>query len=69
MLTWKQRRLKFSGSAIASPHEIEQMLKLASKENIVANTQVWPLENVNEAIASFREGKPRYRYVLQVKTQ
>jgi D-arabinose 1-dehydrogenase-like Zn-dependent alcohol dehydrogenase len=59
--------LKFSGSAIGSPNEIEQMLKLASKENIVANTQVWPLEKVNEAIAAFREGKPRYRFVLQVK--
>eukprot|EP00029_Vermamoeba_vermiformis_P011410 TRINITY_DN626_c0_g1_i1.p1 TRINITY_DN626_c0_g1~~TRINITY_DN626_c0_g1_i1.p1 ORF type:complete len:348 (-),score=75.36 TRINITY_DN626_c0_g1_i1:42-1085(-) len=61
------KRLKFAGSAIGSPNEIEEMLKLASKDNIVANTQVWPLEKVNEAIAAFREGKPRYRYVLQIK--
>lgn len=35
----------------------------SSKENIVAQTQVWPFEKVNEAIAAFREGKPCYRYV------
>jgi len=61
------KRLKFAGSSIGSPNEIEEMLKLASKENIVANTQIWPFEKVNEAIAAFREGKPRYRYVLQIK--
>jgi D-arabinose 1-dehydrogenase-like Zn-dependent alcohol dehydrogenase len=34
------------------------------QENIVAQTQVWPFEKVNEAISAFREGKPRYRYVV-----
>ncbi len=61
------RRISFSGSLIGSPNEIEEMLALASKENIVANVQVWPIEKVNEAIDNFRKGNPRYRYVLDLK--
>jgi len=43
------------------------MLELASKNNIAANVQVWPIDEVNEAIENFRKGNPRYRYALQLK--
>lgn len=63
------RRVNFAGSFIGSPNGIEEMLALASKENIVANVQVWPIEKINEAIENFRKGNPRYRYVLDLKAR
>jgi D-arabinose 1-dehydrogenase-like Zn-dependent alcohol dehydrogenase len=45
------------------------MLAVASKENIGANVQVWPIEKVNEALENFRKGMPRYRYVLDLKSR
>jgi D-arabinose 1-dehydrogenase-like Zn-dependent alcohol dehydrogenase len=46
-----------------------EMLKLASEHNILADVQVWPIEKVNEAIAAFREGKPKFRFVLKIADQ
>lgn len=60
-------RLSISGSAIGSPEEIKLMLKLASEKNILAKVQVFDIENVNEALKQFREGKPNYRYVLKIQ--
>jgi D-arabinose 1-dehydrogenase-like Zn-dependent alcohol dehydrogenase len=42
------------------------MLQVASEHNIVADVQVWPIDQVNEAITGFREGKPKFRYVLKI---
>jgi D-arabinose 1-dehydrogenase-like Zn-dependent alcohol dehydrogenase len=61
------KNAKFGGSFIGSPDETDEMLAFASKHNVAANVQVWPIEKVNEAIEDFRKGKPRYRYVLQLK--
>jgi len=55
-----------TGTAIGSPSKIEEMLKFCSENNIVADVQVFPIEKVNEAYVAFREGKPRYRFVLQI---
>eukprot|EP00029_Vermamoeba_vermiformis_P011412 TRINITY_DN626_c0_g2_i1.p1 TRINITY_DN626_c0_g2~~TRINITY_DN626_c0_g2_i1.p1 ORF type:complete len:348 (-),score=75.69 TRINITY_DN626_c0_g2_i1:528-1571(-) len=65
--TFMFKRAKFTGSFIGSPDETDEMLAFASKHNIAANVQVWHIEKINEAIESFRQGKPRYRYVLQLK--
>src|SRR4051794_2971815 len=54
------------GSLVGSPHEIKQMLEVASKHNVVSDVTVYPMDKVNEAIANFREGKPKYRYVLKI---
>lgn len=67
VLMYGNRRINFAGSLIGSPNEIEEMLELASKNNIAANVQVWPIDEVNEAIENFRKGNPRYRYALQLK--
>jgi uncharacterized zinc-type alcohol dehydrogenase-like protein len=63
------KRINFGGSFIGSPSGIEEMLAVASKENIGANVQVWPIEKVNEALENFRKGMPRYRYVLDLKSR
>jgi uncharacterized zinc-type alcohol dehydrogenase-like protein len=62
-------RISIAGSLIGSPKDIQEMLVLASEKNIVADTQVFPIEKVNEAIAAFREGKPKYRFVLEINQQ
>ncbi len=59
-------RISLSGSAIGSPEEIKQMLKIASEKNVVAKTQVFSIKDVNEAIKQFREGKPHFRFVLKI---
>jgi len=58
--------IQLVGSSIGSPHRTEEMLKFAADHNITCDVQVWPIEKANEAIASFRQGKPRFRYVLKI---
>eukprot|EP01125_Pyxidicula_operculata_P010160 TRINITY_DN3351_c0_g1_i1.p1 TRINITY_DN3351_c0_g1~~TRINITY_DN3351_c0_g1_i1.p1 ORF type:complete len:361 (+),score=33.03 TRINITY_DN3351_c0_g1_i1:32-1084(+) len=53
-------------SLIGSPARIKEMLKLAEEKNIRAMAQVFPISQVNEAIAGVREGKPTFRYVLKI---
>ena len=63
-ILWGQ--LSLVGSAIGSPKMIEEMLKLASEKNIVADVQTFPIEQVNEALKGMRDGKPKFRYVLKI---
>jgi len=60
-------RINVCGSLIGSPEEIRTMLKLASEKNVLAKTQVFSINNVNEAIKQFREGKPNFRFVLKIE--
>jgi len=62
-------RVSLSGSAIGSPDEIKHMLQLASEKNVVAKTQVFSIKDVNEAIKQFKQGKPHFRFVLQISDQ
>jgi len=59
-------RYSVSGSAIGSPDEIKHMLQLASEKHVVTKTQVFSINNVNEAIKQFKEGKPHFRFVLKI---
>lgn len=56
--------IKIGGSAIGSPHEIEEMLKLAADQKIKPWIQERPLKDANQVVVDFEEGKARYRYVL-----
>jgi len=56
-----------TGSMIASPSRIKEMLQLAAEKNIAALIQEWPIEKVNEAISGVRKGDPRFRYVLKIQ--
>lgn len=59
------KRIRFSGSLIGSPKEIELTLEFAVKHNIKSWIEIKPIDQVNEAIESVRQGKPRFRIVLQ----
>lgn len=56
--------IKIGGSAIGSPHEIEEMLQLAADQKIKPWVQERPLKDANQVLVDFEDGKARYRYVL-----
>lgn len=53
------------GSAIGSPKEIEEMLAFAAEKNVRPWITTYPMDEVNKALEDFREGKPRFRFVLE----
>ncbi|KAF7191093.1 NADP-dependent alcohol dehydrogenase 6 [Pseudocercospora fuligena] len=56
--------IKFGGSAIGSPAEIDEMLKLAADHKIKPWINKYPMKDANKAIVDFEEGKARYRITL-----
>jgi uncharacterized zinc-type alcohol dehydrogenase-like protein len=59
-------RKNFTGSAVGGSSFIKDMFQFASEHKIESDVQVFPLEQVDEAIKGLKEGKPRFRYVLKV---
>ncbi|KAI0015961.1 zinc-binding dehydrogenase [Xylariomycetidae sp. FL0641] len=57
-------RLRVAGSAIASPDEMREMLRLVADKGVRAWVQEIPMKNANQAIRDMGAGKPRYRYCL-----
>ncbi|CEP14185.1 hypothetical protein [Parasitella parasitica] len=53
------------GSAIGSPAEIEDMLRFAAKTGVKPYLQTYPMKDAPQAVADFKAGKPRFRYVLK----
>ncbi|KAI5367186.1 Putative alcohol dehydrogenase, zinc-type, GroES-like superfamily, NAD(P)-binding domain superfamily [Septoria linicola] len=56
--------VKFGGSMIGAPHEIEEMLKLAADKKIKPWIQKVPMKDANKAIVDMDAGKARYRISL-----
>lgn len=56
--------LSLCGSAIGSRATMNEMLEFAARHNIVAQTEAFPMRDVNQAIDRVRTGKIRYRAVL-----
>ncbi|KAB5588845.1 putative effector protein [Ceratobasidium theobromae] len=54
-----------SGSMIGSKKEALEMLELAAKAKIQPWIEILPMSKVKDAVDGVKEGKPRYRYVLQ----
>ncbi len=54
-----------SGSPLGSPQTLVQMLDFAARHGIEPVTELFPFDQVNEAIAHLQEGKARYRVVLK----
>ncbi len=54
-----------SASPTGSPHTIEQMLDFTARHGIETMTEMFPMSEVNAAMDRLRNGKPRYRIVLQ----
>jgi len=59
------KQINICGSIIGSPDEIQEMLDFAAETGVKPWIQKYPMSKVNEALADFRSGKPRYRFVLE----
>jgi uncharacterized zinc-type alcohol dehydrogenase-like protein len=57
-------RLRVASSPIASRARIEEMLTFAARHGITAQSEIFSMDQVNEALAHTRSGKVRYRTVL-----
>jgi uncharacterized zinc-type alcohol dehydrogenase-like protein len=53
-----------SGSPIGSPHRIKEMLDVAARHGVKAQTESFPMAKANEAIEEVKKNKVRYRAVL-----
>jgi uncharacterized zinc-type alcohol dehydrogenase-like protein len=53
-----------TGSPIGSPHQIREMMDVAARHGVKAQTERFPMAKVNEAIAKVKKNKVRYRAVL-----
>ena len=54
-----------SGSPVGSPATLATMLDFASRHQIAPITEHFPMEEVNDAMKRLKEGKARYRIVLE----
>jgi len=54
-----------SGSPTGSPANLRAMLKFAARHGISPVTELYPMSRVNDALQHLREGKARYRVVLE----
>ena len=57
-------RKSISASNIASRHEINDMLRFAAQHGIKAQTELFPMNDVNIALDKLRKNDVRYRAVL-----
>lgn len=55
-----------SASPTGSPGAIAEMLDFAARHGIAPTTEHFPIQRVNDAIQHLRDGKARYRVVLDV---
>jgi alcohol/geraniol dehydrogenase (NADP+) len=53
-----------TGSPIGSPHRIREMIDVAARHGVKAQTERFPMAKVNEAIEKVKKNKVRYRAVL-----
>jgi D-arabinose 1-dehydrogenase-like Zn-dependent alcohol dehydrogenase len=59
------RQTSIVGSLIGSRSEVEATLAVAAEHDVRAWVQTLPLERVNEGVQIVRDGKARYRVVLE----
>jgi uncharacterized zinc-type alcohol dehydrogenase-like protein len=62
-LMGKQKSI--TASPTGSPYGIKQMLKFAARHQIQPMTEHYKMADINEAFEKLRNGKPRYRIVLE----
>ncbi|ORY94376.1 chaperonin 10-like protein [Syncephalastrum racemosum] len=59
------RQIALVGSCIGSPQTIEEMLEFAAKTGVKPWIQKYPLKDTPAAVQAMRDGKARYRIVLE----
>ncbi|RLN89639.1 hypothetical protein BBJ28_00016110 [Nothophytophthora sp. Chile5] len=57
--------IKWMGSFIGSKQDVTAMLKVASEKNVRPIIQKMPMSQVNDGLDMVREGRARYRVVLE----
>jgi len=60
-------RITVSGSNIGSPSKMKEMLNFCLEKNITPDVQVFPVSEINKAWSAFKEGKPKFRYVIKME--
>jgi uncharacterized zinc-type alcohol dehydrogenase-like protein len=53
-----------SGNPTGSPYRIKEMLDVAARHGVKAQTEAFPMSKANEAIEKVKKNKVRYRAVL-----
>lgn len=56
---------QISSSPVGAPAVIAEMLEFAVRHNIEPQVEVFPLDQVNEALEYLEKGSPKYRVVLR----
>ncbi len=59
------RQRSISGSPVGSPALMRTMLEFCARHGIVPQVEHFPMSRVNDAIQHLRDGKARYRVVLE----
>ncbi|KAI9291342.1 GroES-like protein [Neoconidiobolus thromboides FSU 785] len=54
-----------TGSSIGSPYEIKKMLEFAAEHKVYPWIESYPMDKCNEGVQLVRDGKVRYRVVLE----
>lgn len=54
-----------SGSPVGSPAVMAQMLEFCARHQIIPQVEYMPMSRIDDAFQRLREGKPRYRIVLE----
>ena len=63
LLTGERR---IAGGVTGSPTEVRQMLDFAARHSITAETETYPVARIDDAIERVRQGRARYRVVLEM---
>ena len=58
------RQINLIGSFIGSPKDIEEMLEFAAKTDVKPWINKYAMKDAPAAVQAMRDGKPRYRIVL-----
>ncbi|KAI8145723.1 chaperonin 10-like protein [Fennellomyces sp. T-0311] len=59
------RQITFAGSNIGSPKEIREMLEFAAETGVKPWIQKYPMTQAADAVQALRDGKAKYRFVLE----
>ena len=61
-------RRNLAGSLIGGIQETQEMLDFCAKKNVLADVEVIPMKDINDAYERMIKGDVRYRFVIDLKT-
>jgi uncharacterized zinc-type alcohol dehydrogenase-like protein len=61
-------RRTLAGSLIGGIQETQEMLDFCAKKNVLADVEVIPIKDINDAYERMIKGDVRYRFVIDLKT-